>query len=235
MARKKRDFDEVEVEEIIKLRLSEINGLIDKLSYNGVSKLNKRIANNSEFKRQNGQLFKLYPYDFWGGTYKGNDNYGKCRIDDIKANKKLELFSDVFDSNLKDVILAVNDLHKNPVKLTKILTNIYEKDKRKVEKLDQEVKLLKDQNKNLVETLDMMQNVMYTLFYCSQSSKNSLTNMLNLKCSEDSFVFSQIEKAFYGQEELIQLLKENPKKQEGKNVIELKNNNRRKKLDNLGI
>lgn len=235
MARKRRDYDEAEVEEIIKLRLAEINGVINKLSYNGVSKLNKRIANNPDFKRSNGELFKLYPYDFWGGAYKGNDNYGKHRIDDIKANKSLELFSDMFNPNLQDVMLAVNDLHKDPVKLTKVLTNIYQKDKKKIESLNNEVERLKQQNKNLKETLDMMQNVMYTLFYNSQSSKNSLINMLNLKCSEDAFIFTQIEKAFYGQEELLQLLKENPKKQESGNVVELKRNMRKKKLDNLGI
>ena len=235
MARKKRDYDEVEVEEIIKLRLAEINGVVSKLSYNGVTKLNKKIANNPDFKRSNGELFKLYPYDFWGGSYKGNDNYGKCRIDDIKATKDLELFSDVFDPNLQDVMLAVNDLHKDPIKLTKVLTNIYKKDKKKIETLNNEVAVLKDKNKQLQETLELMQDAMYTLFYNSQSSKNSLINMLNLKRSEDDFVSMQIEKAFCTQEELIQSLRESSLGQENKNVISLKKEVRKKKLDDLGI
>ena len=136
MARKRREIDKVEVEEILKMQLKEVGGIVKKLSYNGTATLNKKIANNPDYKRENGELFTLYPYDFWGGSYKGEDNYGKKRIDEIKNQRDIDFTEQVFEQGVHDVLLAINDLHSNPKQLSKVIIGIIEKDRKKMERLE---------------------------------------------------------------------------------------------------
>ena len=206
MARQKRQYDIEEVNEIIEMKLKQLNGIIDKLSYNGVCTFNKEIANNTEYIRKNGELFKYYPYDFWGGAYKGEENYGKVQIDKIKKERKVQYITGVFDQSVQDVILAVNDLHTKPEKLSAVLMNIYKRDKEKISALQKENLLLKEKNKELKEVIQTMEKAMFNIFYNSESAKNSLINMLDLKRSQDDFMSEQLGNVFCTQKELLERL-----------------------------
>ena len=233
MARKKREIDKVEVEEILKMQLREINGVVKKLSYNGTATLNKKIANNPEFIRENGELFNLYPYDFWGGSYKGEDNYGKKRIDEIKSQRDVDFTEQVFEQGVHDVVLAINDLHSSPTKLSKVIINIVEKDRKKIERLEKEKEELMANMVAQKQKIEMMEQAIYNIFYNSKSGKNSIQNMLSLTKSDDWFMKSQIENAFVGQENLIEELKNG--NSVNNNVIDIKTSKKLKKLEALGL
>lgn len=233
MARKKREIDKVEVEEILKMQLREINGVVKKLSYNGTATLNKKIANNPEFIRENGELFNLYPYDFWGGSYKGEDNYGKKRIDEIKSQRDVDFTEQVFEQGVHDVVLAINDLHSSPTKLSKVIINIVEKDRKKIERLEKEKEELMANMVAQKQKIEMMEQAIYNIFYNSKSGKNSIQNMLSLTKSDDWFMKSQIENAFVGQENLIEELKNGNSVND--NVINIKTSKKLKKLEVLGL
>lgn len=233
MARKKREIDKVEVEEILKMQLREINGVVKKLSYNGTATLNKKIANNPEFIRENGELFNLYPYDFWGGSYKGEDNYGKKRIDEIKSQRDVDFTEQVFEQGVHDVVLAINDLHSSPTKLSKVIINIVEKDRKKIERLEKEKEELMANMVAQKQKIEMMEQAIYNIFYNSKSGKNSIQNMLSLTKSDDWFMKSQIENAFVGQENLIEELKNGNSVND--NVIDIKTSKKLKKLESLGL
>lgn len=237
MPRKKREYDSNEVTEIIELRLKELNGVISKLSYNGVCNLNKKIAKNSEYKRKNGKLFNLYPYDFWAGKYNGIENYGKKQIDSIKENHQTEYLSGIFDPNLQDVLLAINDLHNNPVKLSYVLTNIFKKDKQKIQSLEKENQLLKTKNKNLKTTLENTQQAIYNIFYNSKSTKNSLINIFELKKSQDGFMKEQISNAFLSNTDLLEklLTREDEATIQRVNIIEINREKRKSRHQNLNL
>lgn len=233
MARKKREIDKVEVEEILKMQLREINGVVKKLSYNGTATLNKKIANNPEFIRENGELFNLYPYDFWGGNYKGEDNYGKKRIDEIKSQRDVDFTEQVFEQGVHDVVLAINDLHSSPTKLSKVIINIVEKDRKKIERLEKEKEELMANMMAQKQKIEMMEQAIYNIFYNSKSGKNSIQNMLSLTKSDDWFMKSQIENAFVGQENLIEELKNGNSVND--NVVDIKTSKKLKKLEALGL
>lgn len=233
MARKKREIDKVEVEEILKMQLREINGVVKKLSYNGTATLNKKIANNPEFIRENGELFNLYPYDFWGGSYKGEDNYGKKRIDEIKSQRNVDFTEQVFEQGVHDVVLAINDLHSSPTKLSKVIINIVEKDRKKIERLEKEKEELMANMMAQKQKIEMMEQAIYNIFYNSKSGKNSIQNMLSLTKSDDWFMKSQIENAFVGQENLIEELKNDNSAND--NVVDIKTSKKLKKLEALGL
>ena len=233
MARKKREIDKVEVEEILKMQLREINGVVKKLSYNGTATLNKKIANNPEFIRENGELFNLYPYDFWGGNYKGEDNYGKKRIDEIKSQRDVDFTEQVFEQGVHDVVLAINDLHSSPTKLSKVIINIVEKDRKKIERLEKEKEELMANMMAQKQKIEMMEQAIYNIFYNSKSGKNSIQNMLSLTKSDDWFMKSQIENAFVGQENLIEELKNGNTIND--NVVDIKTSKKLKKLEALGL
>lgn len=79
MPKARREYDIEEVKEIVDLKLKELGGIKNKLTYNSVFQFNKKIANNDKYKRSNGELFKLYGYDFWYGEYNGEPYYGIVR------------------------------------------------------------------------------------------------------------------------------------------------------------
>lgn len=236
MARKRREIDKLEVEEILKMQLREVGGIVKKLSYNGTATLNKKIANNPDYKRENGELFNLYPYDFWGGSYKGEDNYGKKRIDEIKSQRSVEFTEQIFEQGIQDVLLAINDLHSNPKQLSKVIIGIIEKDRKKIERLEKEKEELTNNmisQKNKIET---MEKALTNLFYNSKSGRNSLPNILNMSKSEDWFVKEQISNAFCTQEELLNSLKRGEILQhKGDNLIDIKEIKKAEKLKKMGL
>lgn len=230
MARKKREFDKQEVEEIIQLKLSELNGIVKKLTYNSVYTLNKKIANNEEYKRSDGKLFNLYPYDFWAGAYKDEDNYGKKRITELKNTRARDLDDELFESGLQDILLAINDLHDNPTKLSKVLVNIFKKDRRKIEAIEKENTELKKGLKQQKEKIELLENTMYNLFYSSKSTRNSLANVMRLTKYDDWFVAEQLQNAFCDKQELLDALTKEESKAE---VISITKSKKRKMLDKL--
>lgn len=235
MARIRRVYDEAEVDEIIKLRLERINGIVQKLSYNGVSELNKEIANNPDYKRENGELFKLYPYDFWGGGYKGEDNYGKQRIDYVKSQRSNELFSNLFEQGVQDVLLLINDYHQNPTQLSNRVVKIFQKDREKIKRLEKNIEQLEKQNKNLKETLEAIQKAVYTIFYNSSSIKNSLINVMQMNRLGDDFMAQQLKYAFSNQEELLEQLQQTEQVVNTSKVVNIKKQQRAKEFDDLGL
>lgn len=231
MARKRRKYDKEEVKEIIQLRLDELNGVVKKLTYNSVYTLNKRIANKEDYKRSNGELFTLYPYDFWAGNYAEEDNYGKQQITEIKNTRARDLDDELFETGVQDVLLAVNDLHSNPVKLSKVLVNIFKKDRNKINVLENESKQLKDALKQQKEKIELLERTMYNLFYNSKSTRNSLINVMSLNKSDDWFMAEQLHNAFCDKQELLEAL--NGKEEPNTEVISLAKKKKGKLLEEL--
>ena len=54
---KKIEIDKKEIEEIIKLRITELDGDASKLTYNSVWKFNERISKDKNYKRYDGKQF----------------------------------------------------------------------------------------------------------------------------------------------------------------------------------
>lgn len=240
MARKRREItDDViqEVKEIIDLQLENVNKILKKLSYNGVFQFNKKIADNEKFKRKNGEKFNLYPYDFWGGSYKGEDNYGKKQIDEYKSKRIEDLDNLVFDTGMQDIILAVNDLHNNPVKLTNVLTRVYKKDKERIQELEEKVKLYEIQFKEQQNRIKTLETVFTNLFYNSRSSRNSLPNFFDLKKSEDWFAAEQMINAFGSMDRIKEMFIKEDKEDNDVNVVDISktSKNRRSRLEKAGI
>ena len=112
MARAKRTVDEVEVDEIINLKLEELGGRKNKLTANGLAKFSKKIANNEEYIRSDGSLFNYYGYDFWASDYKGEDYYGKKRLAEIKNSVEVRVAGRDFLPEVQDIILLKSDLEE---------------------------------------------------------------------------------------------------------------------------
>lgn len=196
MSKPKRKVDYEEVEEIIALKLKDLGGIRKKLTYNSVFKFNENIANNEEFKRKNGELFNRYGYDFWAGQYNGVDYYGKQKIDEIKRNSNVQVLGEEFTPGIKDIIMLVNDLHSKPEVLTRKLRSIYEKDKKKIASLENEVEKLTKQTEKLNKDLRAFEKGFTTVFYNSILDSNSLPNVLSMKKSKDELIFDELKNMF---------------------------------------
>lgn len=203
-----KDIEE-EIDEIIELRIQEIEGAVSKLTSNGVWQLNKRIANNPEILRKNGKIFNYYSSDFWSAKYKNKDNYGKARIQYYKNKSDNEiLFDGSFDPGIKDIVLAVQDLHSKPDRLVKVLQGMY------LEKV-KEIKVLKEERDSYKKEYDkekklneMMQGAVYNLFFASSDSRNSLKNVMDLEKGKDKFIVNELEAAVGNRKDFLELIQE---------------------------
>lgn len=196
MSKPKRIVDHEEVDEIIALKLKDLGGIRKKLTYNSVFKFNENIAKNEEFKRKNGELFKRYGYDFWAGQYNGVDYYGKQKIDEIKRNSNVQVIGEEFAPSINDIIMLVNDLHSKPEVLTRKLVSLYEKDKKKIVSLENEVEKLTKQRDKLTKDLRAFEKGFTTVFYNSILDSNSLPNVLSMKKSKDGLIFDELKNMF---------------------------------------
>jgi hypothetical protein len=196
MARAKREVNIEEVNEIINLKLRELCGVKNKLTYNSVFEFNKKIASNNEYKRTSGELFTLYGYDFWAGSYKGEEYFGRKRIDEIKNSSNVQVVGEEYAPDIQDIITLVNDFHKKPDILAKRLLKLFSRDKNKIKLLEQDNTKIKKLNKLLNKRIDSFEKGLVSLFYNSAISHNSLENVMNLTNSKDSIVYDELVNIF---------------------------------------
>lgn len=200
MARSKREVDFEEVDEIILLKLKELGGIKRKLTYNSVFQFNKKIAKNKEYLRANGEFYTLYGYDFWMTGYKGEDYYGKKRIDEIKKSSNVIVAGEEFNADMQDIITLVDDLHNKPSVLVKRLISVFHRDRSKLKQLEEENKKLAKQNELLNKRIKMFEKGLVSLFYNSSVPNNSLENVMSIKNSKDGAVYNELKNMFNNDE-----------------------------------
>lgn len=214
-----------EVDEIIELKIKDLDGIASKLTNNNVWQFNKKIADNPEFKNFKGERFHCYSGDFWTGRYKDKDNYGRARIQHYKdKGYKSAIFDGNFDPNLKDIILAVNDLHTKPERLIKALSKIFLEKAQTIEILEnsiEEYKVSLDAKDKLIK---QMEKSTYNLLFASSDSRNSLRDMMNLRRSKDKFLINELESAVGNRKDFLDLLNEEDSDNEESDNLE-KNDN----------
>lgn len=200
MARGKRNFDCEEVEEIILLKLKELGGIKKKLTYNSVFQFNKKIADNKEYLRANGKFYTLYGYDFWSSHYKGEEYYGRKRIDEIKNNSNVIVAGEEFNADMQDILTLVNDLHNKPSVLAKRLLLVFDRDRSKLKQLEKENEKLAKQNELLNKRIKMFEKGFVSLFYNSSEANNSLENVMSMTKSRDGAVYNELKNMFNNDE-----------------------------------
>lgn len=202
MGRAKIEYTEQEVEEIILLKLKELGGIKSRLSYNNVTTFNKKIANNEEYRRANGELFKLYGWTFWGTKDKetGLDYYGRAKIDEIKNNSNVIVAGEEFKAEIQDILTLVDSLHNKPDLLAKRLVQVFDRDRSKLRKLETENERLTKQNELLNTRIKLFEKGFVSLFFNSSVPNNSLENVMSLNSSRDGAIFNEMKNMFNGDE-----------------------------------
>lgn len=204
MARKKVEIDKEEIDEILDLYIEiKLNGVVSKLSNNGVCNFNKEIADNKNFIRKNGKKFNLYRYNFWAGKYNGQDGYGKKQISERKEKSEVKVVGEQFSPDVLDVIKLVNDFYKRPAELSKRLCKIFNRKIEEKEMLDKRLEAVMKQNTELRERIEMMDTALTNIMFQSQSPGNSLNNMFRLSKDEDAFCYGEFVNMFNNNEERI--------------------------------
>lgn len=196
MSKPKKVINYGEIDEIISLKLKELGGIRKRLTYNSVWKFNCKIAKNEEFKRKNGELFNEYGYCIWAGNYKGEDYYGKRKIDEIKANSNIKVVGEEFVPGIQDIIMLVNDFSSKPEILAKKLVSMFEKDKKKIDILEKEVGNLTEKCKQLTNRMELFEKGLATVFYNSASDNNSLLNVMCMTKSKDESIYNELMNMF---------------------------------------
>ena len=204
MARKKIQFDEEEINEILDLYIEiKLNGVVSKLSNNGVCNFNKEIADNDNFIRKNGKKFNLYKYNFWAGKYNGEDGYGKKKITERKEKSEVKVVGERFAPDVVDVIKLVNDFHKKPAELSRRLCKLFNRQIQEKEMLNKRLEAVTKQNTEMRERIEMMDTALTNIMFQSQSPGNSLNNMFSLSKTEDEFCYKEFKNMFNNNEERI--------------------------------
>jgi hypothetical protein len=198
-----------EVDEIIELKIKDLDGLVSKLTNNNVWEFNKKISADPTFKNFKGEPFKCYSSDFWAGRYKKRDNYGRARIAYYKdKGYKNAIFNGDFDPNLKDIVLAVNEFHSKPERLVRVLSKIFTEKNRTIEILEKSLEEYKESLQAKDNLIKQMEDSIYSLFFASSDSRNSLRDMFNLRRSKDRFLINELESAIGNRKDFLDLLKE---------------------------
>ena len=233
MARAKRTIDKEEVDEIIYLKLKELGGMKKRLTYNSVFTFNKEIANNPKYKRKNGDLFNLYGYDFWASSYNNEDYYGRQRINEIKNSSNVVVAGKEFIPEIGDIHALVNEYYKKPEVLYKKLAKVFEMDKNKLKKLEEENKELKKEKDDLQKALKSFEREFGSIFCNSRLADNSLVDVISMNKSKDSMVYDSL-KNMFNDDKIDELRKTNNLNNlEPNNVVSLKGEQRKKKRSDL--
>jgi len=238
MARPKLVVDEQEVDEIINIKLEELGGVKSKLTYNNVWMLNKRIANNTEHLRENGAQYSLYGYQFWAASYKGNDYYGKRRIDEIKSEETFILAGKQFTPQMQDIFVLFDKYggtSKSVSILKEKMLQLFEKDRTKIGYLEEELKVTEKKLENANRSLEKFQDNFIKMFFDSQEENNSLQNVMQLKKSGDVMLDQQLKEMFG--DKLVKVVEEidEAKIDPNKVISQRKVQVRRKKLEEEGF
>lgn len=252
---KKIEIDKKEIEEIINLRITELDGNVDKLTYNGVWNLNKKISKDKKYKRYDGKPFTLYGYHTWAGKYKNEYGYGKIKIDEIKNNAiskavenaksdssleneplEFDINGEEFGASMNDIVMLVNDLHDEPEVLTRRLIKIFKKSKRTIIELERENKELKENLSKEKDKNSKLEKGVTNLFFASSSPNNSMENMVNLSKSEDAFAYNELKNMFNSDEERIRQLIKTKEDVKNDKLLDMASKLKKKeKIKKLGI
>jgi len=233
MARQKREVNEKEIDEIISMKLNELNGIKRKLTYNSVCTFNERIANNPEYKRTDGELFNKYGYDFWAGSYKGEDYFGKKRINEVKNSQNVILAGELFNSEIQDLLVLVDNYHKNPQELSKRLVKLIGRERKNMVILKEQNEKLSIELAKAKKNLEVFEEGFATMFYCSTSANNSLNDVMSLKRSEDFFVYDELKNMFNRDESRLGKILNRKEKEEGEESKIVNIQNRLKEIQKL--
>ncbi|MGV3075061.1 hypothetical protein ACEE21_08070 [Clostridium baratii] len=207
MARQKKTINKEEVDEIIELTIKELGGLKSKLSYNKVWNFNKKLVKD-KIMRANGELFSEYGYTFWASHYKGEDYYGKAQIDKLKSLDDIVIVGESFSRDTQDLLLLVDKYHSKPDELAKRLVKIFERDRKKIAALQQQNSKMNSEIASLREKQATFEKGFVTLFYNSIYVDNSLTDVMSIKKSCDSYVADELKNMFNHDENKISKLLE---------------------------
>ncbi len=250
---KKIEIDKKEIEEIIKLRITELDGDASKLTYNSVWKFNERISKDKNYKRYDGKQFTSYGYHTWAGKYKNEYGYGKVRIDEIKNDaiskntendlntednhlELIDITNENFTSSMNDIIMLVNDLHNEPQSLTRRLIKLFKRDKRTIAELEKENKELKEKLSKEQDKNNKLEKGVTNLFFASSSPNNSMENMINLSKSEDAFAYNELKNMFNADEERIKKLIKTKQDVKNDKLLEISSKLKKKeKIKKLGL
>lgn len=195
MAKNKTTIDLEEVDEIVNLYIESRGGFTTDLKFKAISDFNIKIVND-KYKRKNDKMFTLYKYNFWGGSYNGEFNYGKKRIIELNEKNKVHVVGHEFDNEVIDIITLVNDLHNKPQELTKYLVSIFEKERKKHKDVENQLALAKETISKLENKIAVFENGFTNLFFQSNSPNTSLDNMMNLSKSMDSVCYDELKNMF---------------------------------------
>lgn len=196
VGRPQTEYDEEELNEIINLAIDKmLEGRNDKITYNKMVKFNKEIANNKDYKRSNGELFKLYGYNFWAVK-----DIGRKLVDEAKGVREVIAAGEAFVIDIKDIQLTIDKYYNNKTQLTKKMVDLFESNKKKAEVYKSEL----EKAKNLIEDKDKqiyaLELGMATMFYNSYLNENSLEDIASLSNREDRIVYDEIKNAFNNNE-----------------------------------
>ncbi|MDM0699002.1 hypothetical protein QTH73_01145 [Clostridium perfringens] len=193
---KKKDYDALEVEEIINLTLeNKCNGVKSKLTKNKVFNYNKELVEN-KVRRNNGELFNEYGYHFWAGSYKGEDNYGHKKIKEKVNSNEVILAGKSFNHNINDIVELVSKYSKKPKDLTLKLCKIFEIKEKKIAMLQEQNNKLNNELIKLREKQMNFESAFATVFYNSMYTDNSMNDVMSLKKSGDKYVADEIKNMF---------------------------------------
>lgn len=194
VGRPEKKKDEKEMDEIIELKLEELGGNFKKLTYNNVYLLSKKLY-KEKISRKNGEgIYSKYSrYDWESGI-------GREKIDSKKNPKTIDIIENDFGTKTIDIVTIINKYSKNANELTKRLLPIILRDRRKIVELESKIEKIEIEYKDKIKTLkqknENLENGVINLFYSSQSSKNSLINLMNIGKSGDKIVKENLEKMF---------------------------------------
>ncbi|MGL4850599.1 MAG: hypothetical protein ACRC28_17040 [Clostridium sp.] len=196
MAKERTKYDEKEVNEILDLYEKEIlKGIKSKVSQSGVQKYNERLSNSNEYLNYLRKPFTLYSKDFWAGTYKGDDNYGKAQIK-LRNEKGQKFLGEEFSSDVLDVMALIDRYHKYPdklfIKLRKIINSLVEEK----EIAQNNYKVIEKKYNTLKESYELSLESYTNFVFESQSPNNSLNDMFRLTKEEDAFAFGELANTF---------------------------------------
>lgn len=193
--RPKIKYDVNEIKEIIELKLNSIDFDMSKFTYNSVFNFNKYLVKSQKYNSQN-KLFKLYGYSFWATDYKGKSNYGKEQIDLYKQHTPMTAAGEIFEVDTYDIETIIDNNINNPQKMKRILIKMFNKERRSNANNDKtfyEIHNTLNEYKIMVE---QYKKVLFTLFYNSRFSNNSLNDVITLKKEGDENIKKTIYQIF---------------------------------------
>lgn len=195
VGRPQTEYNKEELDEIINLAIEDLDGRIDKLTYNYVTKFNKKIAKNKEFVRSNGELFNLYGYNFWAVK-----DVGRELIDKAKGSRDVVAAGEAFVIDVSDIQMTVERHYKNKTQLIKRLVRLFEDNKKKAEFYKKEFKDAEEKLNQKDKEIERLEQALITTFYNSYSSDNSLEDVASLSNQQDRIVYDEIKNAFNNDE-----------------------------------